>query len=430
MALNRYEGKTLLILGGLAGMAELTRKAQAQGAKVVVTDNVPTSPAKRVADESYAISITDVDDIVELAQRIGVDGVMVGHSEFVLPYYVEVCEKLGLPCYGTMRSFDLMSNKAHFKEACIKNSVPTIQEYTYDEAKAAGESIYPLIVKPVDSAGSRGITFCHSVDEIDAAVEKALSFSPSKKYIIEKFMTAPEVVIYYYFQDGVPIFAGMCDRYTNNEQDGVAQLPTSYVFPSLHTADFVQSDRSNYRRFFEDVGIVNGPLFLQAFIGDDGLPRVYEAGFRLNGAREHYIFTGIGEPSVHDMLINFAFTGKMWEGDLSQDFDPFLDGKFGCKLSPLIRPGVISKITGLDEAMELPSVKQIILNNDIGDVVADNNVGQLKQIAYRAFIVDDSVAELKTSIDRVANLIDYQDGAGKSMMLTPFDTNLLWAYER
>ncbi len=422
---EKIKGKKLLILGGISASIEIIERARKHGVITYVTDYLENSPAKKYADKSFMVSATDVDAVVELCKRENIDGIFTGNVDLLLPYYAQICEKAGLPSYATYEQFCLMTNKVEFKKICREYGVPVIKEYTYKQAKA-NEIKYPVIVKPVDSSGSRGISVCKSLEELEVGIEKALSYSPSKQYIIEKYMTGDEIVIYYYFQAGNPIFVGMCDRYVLKQSEGIAQLPTAYIFPSKHTSVHIERCHEALKNMFTGLKITNGSMFLQGFIDEDGTPCIYEPGYRLNGAREQYIISAINGFDVAQMLINFALTGAMEEYDIEEKNDPFLKNKVACKLSPLIGKGVVSKIEGLDKINDLENVVKVVLNNEIGSEITDKKIGTLSQIAYRAFIVADDIEELKATIDTLQSTVVYYDKNGKSMMLDKFDTQILF----
>ena len=418
----KLEGKKLLVLGGVLGMVELTKRAQELGVKVYVTDYLEDSPAKKYADKSFMVSTTDVDAVVELCNEEGIDGIITGNVDLLLPYYAQICEKAKLPCYGTYEHFMIMTDKELFKNVCREYDVPVIKEYENTENL---ENIqFPVLVKPVDSSGSKGISICNNENELLVGIEKALSFSRSKRYMIEKYMTGDEAVLYYYFQDGNPVFVGMCDRYVNKEQEGVAQVSTAYIFPSRYTKQHLNVTDTLIKNMYKKLEIQNGSTFLQAFIEED-LPVLYEPGYRLNGAREQYIYSNTNEVDITTMLINFALTGKMNNEDIETMADPMLNGKVACMLSPIIRTGTISRIEGIDEIKELESVKKVILINDVGSCVTEKVIGTLGQIAFRAYIVEDSMVKLKRTVDKIIDTVVYYDESGESMMLTPFDSELL-----
>ena len=97
----RYDltDKKVLVMGGTRISCEIIRKAKEMGCYVVVADynKVEDSPGKQIADEHFEISVTDVDAIVELIHRENIEGVLVGFSDMLLPYYAEICRKAGLP---------------------------------------------------------------------------------------------------------------------------------------------------------------------------------------------------------------------------------------------------------------------------------------------------------------------------------------------
>ena len=216
----------------------------------------------------------------------------------------------------------------------------------------------------------------------------------------------------------------MCDRYVFKQGESVAQLPTCYVFPSRYTDNHLKHTDGLIKKMLRGINLTNGPLFLQAFIKKD-LPCLYEPGYRTNGAREQYIIGSITGVNSVDMLINYALTGKMAEYNIEEKIDPCLKGKYGCKLSPLIREGTIKRIEGLDVVESLPSVITTVLNNNIGDSIDDSNYGTLKQVAYRSFIVADSKTELEETIKQVLNSITFYDKNNKSMMLPFFDCSIV-----
>ena len=102
------KGKRLLILGGARICGELIRHARAMGVVTAVTDWYPLekSPAKQLADEAYYVSTSDIDAMAALIREKRFDGVTTGFTDSVLPYYAEMCERTGLPAYGTREQLD------------------------------------------------------------------------------------------------------------------------------------------------------------------------------------------------------------------------------------------------------------------------------------------------------------------------------------
>lgn len=410
--------KKVLILGANPETVSLIKRAKEMGLYTIVTDNNPNAYAKAFADKSYNINAVNVGELVKLAQKENVDGILVGVAESLLPTYCELCEKLNMPCYSTIDKFEIMINKKFFKDKCREYGVPTIDEYTIDQIN---EIVYPVIVKPVDSCSSKGISICFNEKELLEGIEHALDFSNAKKYIIEKYMSGDEVISYYVIQEGEPIFVGMCDRYTYKQNDTV-QLPNSYIFPSRHIDSYIKYSNEKVKNMIKGTGLENGSIFFQCFVDKKGIVRTYEPGYRLNGAQEHLIVSKVSGIDALKMYINLSLTGKVSNEDLKLLSNP-KPKQISCKLSPLIKTGTIGKISGLEEIANFEDVVSINPSYNNGDIV--DGYGTLKQIVCRFFIVSNSKEQLIHNIDRIYDLLKVEDINGKNMLIGKFDSSII-----
>lgn len=422
MSLN---GKKLLILGANPETAGLVKKANEMGVITYVTDYDPKAFAKKFAKVPCNIDATNVEELEKLIKEEVINGVLCGVAESLMPTYARICDDFGFPCYGDETLFKLFVDKARFKETCRQYGVPVVDEYFLkDYSESSLKSVrLPVVVKPVDSCSSKGISVCKTVDELKAGIEKALEFSKSKKLIIEKYMTGEEVIVYYAFQNGEPSLVAMCDRYTNKEQKGVAQLPTSYIFPSKHLERYIQTVDVSVKRMFKNLGVKNGFMFIQSFVDDNGEVKFYEPGYRLNGAQEHYIVGETTGIDAKECLIRLALTGKEADYSISERANPRLKGQYGCKLSPLARVGKIGSIVGLDEISKNNNIVSINPSYEDGGEIT--GYGTLKQIVCRFFIVAKTKGDLKDTIDFIYDKFDVLDENGQSLLMQKFDTDIL-----
>ncbi|MDE5936660.1 MAG: ATP-grasp domain-containing protein, partial [Ruminococcus sp.] len=362
----------------------------------------------------------DADAIVDYVKKEKINGVLVGVAEALMTSYCKVCEKLEYPCFASLEQFEIMTAKNKFKDICRKYDVPVVDEYSLDNLD---EVRYPAVVKPVDSSSSKGISICQNRAELDKAMEKALSFSPSKTILIEKYMGGLEVIMYYIIQNGEPAFVAMCDRYTSKEQEGITQLPSAYIFPSKHIERFRAEADEKVCNMLRGLDITNGVLFLQSFIDDDGSVRIYEPGFRLNGAQEHMIVSQITGIDAKELLINYALTGKMSDKKISGMADPYFKGMWACKLSPLVKEGKIGKIEGIDAIRGMEGVISVNPNYENDEIV--KGLGTQRQMAANIFIYANDRDELAERVDRVIENFRVFDENGGNMLLKPFDTNII-----
>lgn len=162
------------------------------GHYVITCDYLPNNIAHSYADEYYNLSIADKDAVLELAQFLQVDGIMSFAVDPGVVTAAYVSEKMGLPCAGPLKSVEILQNKALFRKFLEKNSfnVPRSSSYT-DVQQALNDfenESFPVIVKPVDSAGSKGVTKVSQIRELESAIHYAIKFSASKTFIIEEFL--------------------------------------------------------------------------------------------------------------------------------------------------------------------------------------------------------------------------------------------------
>ena len=399
--------KKLLIIGANPETISLIEKAKLMGIKTYVTDYNKMTYAKKFADVPCDVDGMDVDGLVALVKKEHIDAVLVGVAEALIPTYCKVCEVLDYPCFASMEQFEIMISKDNFKNTCRKYHVPVVPEYSLDEIDKIE---YPVIVKPVDSSSSKGISICQNREQLDAAI------------LIEKYMDGLEVIIYDVIQDGNPIMVAMCDRYTSKEQKGITQLPSAYIFPSKHMERYKAEVDEHVKNMLRGMHVQNGVLFLQSFI-ENGSVYIYEPGFRLNGAQEHMIVSELTGIDAKELLINYAFTGKMSEKNVADRADPYFHHMVACKLSPLVKEGKIGKITGVEKIRRFNGVVAVNPNYEDGEVVA--GLGTQRQMAANIFIVAPTMELLKERVDAVIENFHVTDENGENMLLKPFDTKII-----
>ena len=162
--------KKLLVLGGKPiGSCEIVEKAMEKGIYTIVADylSVEESAAKKVSNEQWEISTADINRLKELCLENKVSAVVTGVHEFNIKRKIELCEELNLSQYCTKKQWDLCENKAQFKKLCSEYGISVARVYCRDDEKIE----FPVIVKPVDSSGSRGFSICNNKDELEEGIE-------------------------------------------------------------------------------------------------------------------------------------------------------------------------------------------------------------------------------------------------------------------
>lgn len=182
-----------MILGGSRYALPVIKAAHKLGLYVITADYLPGNYAHRYADEYCNVSIVDQDATLVEAEKRGIDGIISFACDPGVITAAYVAEKLGLPSVGSYESVTILQNKGKFRSFLSEHgfNVPTAKGYinAEDARKELDMFRWPVIVKPTDSAGSKGVSRVESPEKIWQAIDYAVSFSRKREFIIEDFIT-------------------------------------------------------------------------------------------------------------------------------------------------------------------------------------------------------------------------------------------------
>ena len=185
----------LMILGGSRYAIPVIKAAHELGCYVITCDYLPDNIAHRFSDEYCNISVIDRNAVLEAAQSLRIDGITSFACDLGVVTAAYVAEKMGLASAGSYEAVSVLQNKGRFRRFLADNgfNVPTAKSYTFiDEAvrEACDTDFFcwPVIVKPVDSAGSKGVSRVDDPARLRQSIEYALSFSRCGEFIIEDFL--------------------------------------------------------------------------------------------------------------------------------------------------------------------------------------------------------------------------------------------------
>lgn len=185
--------KKLMILGGSRYVLPVIRAAHKLGIYVITADYLPDNYAHKYSDEYCNVSITDMEATLRVAQERNIDGIISFACDPGVVTAAYVAEKMGLPSVGSYEAVSILQNKRRFRDFLSEHgfNVPTAKGYTGidDALKDVDFFHWPVIVKPTDSAGSKGVNRVDDPKRLQSAIEYALSFSRGKEFIIEDFIT-------------------------------------------------------------------------------------------------------------------------------------------------------------------------------------------------------------------------------------------------
>ena len=420
--MNRLDGKKLLIVSSDGADRALIKVGREMGLYLVCCDRYTdhkVSPAKELADEAWDMDYTQTEEVAKRCREVGIDGVIAGYSENRVEAACEISSAIGRPFYATKEQLDLTRNKVLFKDMCEKYGIPTPRYYKLTVPLVDEEVdaiVFPVIVKPSDNGGRKGITVCYSKEELSAAVNLALEASIYKQVVVEQFLKGTELSAIYTIADGKVSLSCLNDKYISEDPDTKGTL-CSFVFtPSKHLKQYCETVDARIKDFLNGIGAKNGVATFQMMAADDGI-YVFEMGYRLNGNNDYTVIEQENGLNYCRMLINYSLTGSMGE-DLSRD-NPFFKQYHGTFVV-LLHAGRIARID-CDALSSVKGIDEIYLTKQVGDVVPDRatNVHKSGLIKFSA----DTLDEAKALVHCIHTNLHIEDEHGRSMLFKEFDTS-------
>ena len=230
----------LLILGTLGEFVQLVKKSKERGYYTIVCDGYPDGPARQYADASYVIPVTDIDAVAELCQKEKVDGIITSFSDLLMECMVKIAEKAGLPCYLRPEQLCWYRDKSACRELLSKLGLPTpgfvkvpaAEQNEYKLAEITAGLKYPLISKPLDKYGSRGIFIIKDQEQLAGSVRKTAEFTDLDEILIEEYNDGFEFNMMTWVSDGKVNVISIADREKTQPEADMLPISTRNVYPS------------------------------------------------------------------------------------------------------------------------------------------------------------------------------------------------------
>jgi biotin carboxylase len=304
----------ILILGGSRFQVPLIRRARERGLYVITCDYLPDNPGHKLADEYHDVSTTDREAVLALARRIGIDAVASFSSDPAMPAVAHVADALGLPG-PSLEAIVKLTDKGQFRRLMAEAGLRTPRHWVIEAASAADArniaAVLPadvarLVVKPVDSCGSRGVgVVAPDRREVARALQAALAHSRDGRCIVEQHIDGRHLHGDGFLQDGRLVHHYLGDQgFVAGTQD---TLPVSTFWPSRHDGAVLADVARQVEAITRVCGLADGPLNIEARVDAAGRVWIIEIGPRNGG---DYI------PIIQGHLTGFDFVDRVLDGAL------------------------------------------------------------------------------------------------------------------
>jgi len=353
--------KRLLVIGASVLQVPAIRKAKEMGLYVAVADFNPNAVGIPLADEYYNVSTIDEEGVYQAAKAFGADGIMTLATDMPMRALAYACGKLGLVGLAydsSVKATDKGEMIKTFEAAGVEH--PWYQIIPGGAKPAPGSYAFPLITKPTDNSGSRGVMLVHNEEELAAALSYSSENGRRGDVIMEEYMQGPEVSVEVMVSHGVPHVLQITDKLTTGAPHFVEM---GHSQPSRLPEDAQAAIRDLASRAALSVGIENGPAHVEIILTKNG-PKMVELGARMGGdcITTHLVplSTGI------DMVGNTIRIALGEEPDLTQKLHK------GSAIRYFNAPcGVIRAIEGVEEAQRIPGVQEITFVKQVGEKSGD-----------------------------------------------------------
>ncbi|MGN0151064.1 MAG: ATP-grasp domain-containing protein [Wujia sp.] len=419
--------RKMLVLGSDFFTLSVVKEAQNQGVYVIVTDLMENSPTKEAANEKWMVSTADIDELEQLCVKNTVSAIMFGASDFNVEKGRELCKRLNLPIYcDSELAWNASRNKSLFKKICKEVGAPVAKDYKLTDQLSEDELKdieYPVVVKPVDKSGNRGVSFCSNRKELIEGYKYARSISDSEDIIVEQKLTGTEHHVCYAVGNGEVRLVSFAEA--NHDSKQASNIYSFERNTSRFLKQYIEEVNDYVIAAFKKLGCREGVVWVDTMRDEnDGKFYVLEMGYRFAGA--------MASCPLYEKVSGFNAVKWMVESSLGVNHTEELMPKalnnaykstLGLAHMFTKKDGVISKIEGLDVIKKIPDVF-VDMPKGVGD-----SVRGLATIALIS-IYGDSCEDLIDKLKKINNSFKVFDENNCNLLIyyTDYD-NILKTYD-
>ena len=328
--------KRLLVLGAGPAQFGLLQAGRRRGLFVIALDRDPSAPGFEFADRRAVVSTEDEPAIGMLAAAEELDGVIAPGIDWPVAIAARLAARLGLPHPLSPETAALAVSKQRQRDRLTEHAVPQPRWRLVTEAPDDME--LPVVVKPPDRQGQKGLTLVRERERLAAAVQAAVSAARSNVALVEELVEGPEVTVNAFSTGGVFHPLTVTDRITASDEAAFG-VALAHVWPSEHDTEGAIAVA---REAAAALGIENGPTYTQVVLGPDG-PKVMELAARLGGGHD---------AELCHAAIGVDLNGLALSAALGEPLEvPRPEPRGGAVVRFLVAPlGSLESVTGIEEA--------------------------------------------------------------------------------
>lgn len=405
----------ILILGGGSGQLSIIKKAKAMGHQVIVSDYYKDAPGKEIADFSELISTFDVKANIKAAKKHNVDAVLTAGTDQPVYTAAAVNEALDLPSFLSKKTAKAVTNKKIMKKKFSEADIAAVKYQIIDENfkdEILSELTFPVVVKPLDSQGQRGVFKLKNKTQIRNNFSEILKFSREKEILVEEYYKSDEITLSGWVKDSALKILTITDRVTHQNKKHIG-ICSAHIFPSKFLNNYFEAIKKISQKIVDSFDIKNGPVYFQFLIGDKGI-KVNEIACRIGGAYEGDFIPIITGVDIMEMMVELSLGKNLLTKALGK-YDILKNNNWLSVQLFFAETAHIKEITPLSNLKELPGIIKAGLNFKAGD-----KIGEIENATERAgyFIVKaNSKNELKIRIKKAYDTLKIYNQKGENVII-------------
>lgn len=316
----------LLILGSLREFVQLIEMARERGIYTIVCDGYADGEGKAAADKAYTVNPGEIEKIAEICRAEKVDAILTSFSDYLFECMVKIADKAGLPCYFRPEKLDYYRNKQKMKEMfqelgiASANHVCLKEDFTDQETSGLR---FPVVSKPLDRYGSRGVYILNSPLEIRECFQKVKGYSQKPEILVEEYQDGFEFNMMTWVLEGRVYVLSLADREKTPVNQREIPISTRNVYPSCLMTEVYEDAREILQKVADYTGQKEGILSMQFFWNPGRGISVCEVAGRFLGY-EHELIDYCSGLKVEELLLDYAYD-KESLARLIKGHQPFFD---------------------------------------------------------------------------------------------------------
>ncbi|TGL23473.1 ATP-grasp domain-containing protein [Leptospira bourretii] len=400
--MKSVEGKTILIIGGGLLQVPIIQTAKTMRLHTVVADMNPSSIGFQIADEAIVMSTKDVEGMVreskKFAQNSQIHGVITAGTDASMTV-AAVASALQLPGIRFVDA-EAASNKVKMRQRLKEFGMPIPRfaaVWSLQDAKDALDSLtFPLVMKPADNMGARGVIKVNHKDDLPTAFRHAKRFCPTGELILEEYMEGPELSVDALAFQGQIRMTGIADRIIEREP---YFIEVGHNMPSAMSKEVLDEVERVMAGGMRALGIHLGAGKGDIKVTKDGV-KIGEIAARLSGgfmsAFTYPLSTGVNLNRAA-LLISL--------GETPDNLDPVLS-RVSIERSLLSKPGKLVSIGGVEETKKIDGVSEVFIQSKPGDIIKEptNNIDKSGHV----IIVAENLKEANLVFEKVKQTIRFE----------------------